>query len=82
MRGEPHQCKPTLTDEDVVEFSKQGFVVLEAVVPDEVNRRTTAFLDEHPSMEPNEILGEPWFFDAVIKNPAATGVLQIGRAHV
>jgi hypothetical protein len=76
MRGETHQCKPTLTDEDVVQFCKQGFVVLEAVVPDEVNRRTTAFLDEHPGMEPNEILGETWFFDAVIKNPAATGVLR------
>ena len=76
MREKTYDCKPTLTDEDVVDFCKQGFLILENVVPDEVNLRTTEFLTEHPSLAPHEILNEEWFVEAVIKNPAATGAVR------
>ena len=34
-----HDCQPTLTDTQVLEFCKSGFLKLEAVVPDWVNEK-------------------------------------------
>ena len=76
MSGDPFDCPPTLTDQEVLEFCKNGYLILKAVVPDEINRRTLGFLDEHPSNEPMEILNEDWFVDAVIKNPQAAGAVR------
>ena len=71
-----HSCRPTLTDSQVLEFCKQGYLLLEGVVPDEINRRTISFLDKHPSHEPTEILMEDWFVDNVILNPQAAGAVR------
>ncbi len=76
MRGEIYDCEPTLTDQQVIEFCKHGFMMLEAVVPDDVNRQTTEFVDRQPQMEPNAILGEEWFVDNVVKNPQAAGAVR------
>ena len=76
MAGELYDCEPTLTDEEVIDFCRKGFLVLKAVVPDAVNERVVAFLNEYPSGEPVEILGEDWFVDAVIKNPQAAGAVR------
>ena len=78
-----YDCQPTLNDTQVLEFCKKGFMVLEGVVPEEVNRRTLQFVDEIPSgdSEPNEIMQEAWFLDGVIKNPVAAGAVRslLGR---
>ena len=81
MPGEKYDCEATLTDEQVVEFCKNGFMMLEEAVPGEVNRRTVEFLGRHPQTEPNKILGEEWFADAVVKNPRAAGAVRslLGR---
>src|SRR5689334_21504381 len=71
-----YDCEPTLTDSQVLDFCQKGFMVLEGVVPDEVNRRTLAFLDGNHSMEPTEILGHEWFVDAVMCNPQAAGAVR------
>ena len=71
-----HSCRPTLTDSQVLEFCKQGYLLLEGVVPDEINRRTISFLDKYPSHEPTEILTEDWFVDNVILNPQASGAVR------
>ena len=71
-----HTCRPTLTDSQVLEFCKQGYLLLEGVVPDEINRRTISYLDKHPSHEPTEILTEDWFVDNVILNPQAAGAVR------
>ena len=76
MIDETYDCSPTLTDQQVIEFCQNGFLILEAVVPDEINRRTLSFLDKHPSLEPVEILDEDWFVESVIKNPQATGAVR------
>ena len=68
MTDDTYECTPTLTDQQVTDFRKNGFLILEAVVPDEVNRQTLSFLDEYPSMDPVEILNENWFVENVIKN--------------
>lgn len=71
-----YDCAPTLDDEGVLAFCKKGFLTLEGVVDDEVNRRTSEFIEEHDGMEPTEILSEEWFVDAVIKNPQAAGAIR------
>ena len=71
-----YSYRPGLKDTQVLEFCKQGFLVLEGVVPDEINRRTVEFLDRYPSHEPTEILLEDWFVDNVILNPQAAGAVR------
>ena len=70
-----HDCSPTLTDRQVLEFCAKGFLMLEGVVPEDINRKTCAFVDSDPGMEPNDILSESWFDEAVIKNPRAIGAV-------
>ena len=71
-----HSCRPGLRDSQVLDFCKQGFMVLEGVVPDEINRRTVEFLDQYSSHEPTEILQEDWFVDNVILNDQAAGAIR------
>ena len=44
---ETYDCKPTLTDTQVLEFCKQGFLMLESVVPHAINQRTSEFIEKH-----------------------------------
>ena len=76
-----YDCKPTLNDTQVVEFCKKGFLMLEGVVPDEVNRRTLEYLEANPSMQPSQILLEDWFDRNVMKNPESAGAVRslLGR---
>lgn len=71
-----HSCRPRLTDTQVLAFCKQGFMMLEGVVPDEINRRTVSYLEKNPSHEPTEILLEDWFVDNVILNEEAAGAVR------
>jgi hypothetical protein len=75
-RIQTHDCTPTLTDSQVVDFCATGFVMLEGVVPQEINNRVTAYLNEHDTGEPTEILDEDWFVDNVILNEAAAGTVR------
>ena len=77
-----YDCEPTLNDRQVLDFCRNGYLVLPAVVPDDVNRRTVEFMAEHAdSLEPVEVLGEEWFDEGVIKNPEAAGAVRslLGR---
>ena len=48
LEGRTHfDCEPTLTDSQVLDFTKAGYLKLEGVVPDEVSARCFAWLDEH-----------------------------------
>ncbi len=69
-------CPPTLTDTQVLEFCKNGFLMLEGIVPDEINQRTNDYLEVHPGMEPTGILQEDWFMDNVICHPQAAGAMR------
>ena len=71
-----YDCKPTITDTEVLEFCKNGYLMLEGVVPDEVNRRAMEYCDEHSYMEPSGILKEDWFVENVIVHPAAAGAVR------
>lgn len=69
-------CEATLTDTQVIEFLRTGFMMLEGVVPDEVNRRTTEFLADNTAISPTEIIYEDWFLEQVICNPASSGAVR------
>ncbi|MYD94160.1 MAG: phytanoyl-CoA dioxygenase family protein [Chloroflexi bacterium] len=70
------QIAPTLTDTEVLEFCKHGYLLLDGVVPEEINRKTVAFVDKNTSLEPTDILDESWFVENVILNPAAAGAVR------
>ena len=76
-----YDCEPTLSDTQVLEFCKKGFLVLKGVVPEEINKKTVEFLKEDQSLEPNGLMDETWFVDNVIKNLAAAGAVRslLGR---
>ena len=75
--------EPTLHDTQVLEFCKRGFLMLEDVVPDEVNRRVTEYITDHPYKNPDGgafedegLLREDWFVENVILNPQAAGAVR------
>ncbi len=76
-----YDCAPTLTDSQVLDFCRTGFLMLEGVVPDEINRISFDYLEEHPEHTPIQILEEDWFVDNVILNPHAAGAIRsvLGR---
>jgi hypothetical protein len=39
------ECDPTLTDSQVLQFCREGYIMLKGVVPDEINRKTCDWLD-------------------------------------
>ena len=41
-----YDCEPTLNDNEVLELCKQGYIRLEAVVPDDVNARARSLPGE------------------------------------
>ena len=68
-----YDCKPTLNDTQVLEFCKKGFLMLDGIVPADVNQRTVDYLEAHPESEPTDILREDWFARDVILNPQVAG---------
>ena len=68
-----HDCAPTLTDSQVLEFCKKGFLILDGVVPDEINRRVCEYCDEHDGAVPSE---EDWYIENVTLNPQAAGAIR------
>ena len=76
MTKRTYSSAPTMTDDDVIWFSRNGYWILEGVVPDEINRRAMDYLDAHPISEPSGILEEDWFIENVIVNPAAAGAVR------
>jgi len=76
MQTEKYDCKPTLTDQQVLDFCRYGFIILEGVVNNTVNQRVSKYLDTRNSEELVDILEEEWFVDAVIKNSEAAGAVR------
>jgi len=71
-----YDCAPTLNDTQVLDFCKNGYLLLEGVVPDEINQRTTKYLDGDDFYEPTGILEQDWFVENVTLNPAAAGAVR------
>ena len=69
----PANCEPTLTDSQVLEFCRKGYLFFEAVVPQEVNERAFDFIAEHGQ---NPLRQEDWFVQNVFLNPPVAGAVR------
>src|SRR5690348_10285386 len=68
--------KPTMTDKDVLEFCKTGFIILKGVVDDSVNKKVFDYLEDHSGFAPSEILQEDYFVSEVLMNKETTGIVR------
>ena len=73
MQKNTYDCPPTLTDTQVLELCRTGYMVFEGVVPDEINRRVFDYCDEHDGAVP---AGEDWYIDNVTLNPHVAGAVR------
>ena len=74
-----HDCAPTLTDSEVLEFCKVGYHMLEAVVPNEVNQRVVAYMDDafdRGGRQMKDLMMEEWFVDGVLSQADAAGAAR------
>ena len=67
--------KPTLTDHDVLQFCKTGFLVLEGVIPDSTNRWVFEYLDREDAPE-SALAKHERFIAEVLLHPAVAGVAR------
>lgn len=80
--GKKMDCAPTLTDREVIDFCRNGYLVLPEVVPKEINEQVVDYLERNDSTyEPTPIVGESFFVDGVLMNPEAAGAVRslLGR---
>ena len=81
-----------MSDADVMEFCKQGFLVLEDIVPSDVNQKTLKSLNAFYATQPDDLpdrtanippdlLDTDWFISHIILNPKVTGIIRslLGR---
>ena len=87
--------RPSLTDSQVLDFCKKGYLILPAVVPEEINRRVVDYANEAAGRRPElraprrsgeiefhlPLLEEEWFVDNVVLNDQAAGAVRslLGR---
>lgn len=70
-------CPPTLTDSQVIDFCRNGFLMLPGVVPEEINHKVVDYLDSvDSSYEPTPIMEQDWFVEGVLMNPEAAGAVR------
>ena len=51
-----YDCTPTLNDNDVIEFCKNGFLTLDGVIDNDTNQKTIEYVERNTAEEPIEIL--------------------------
>ena len=67
--------KPTLTDKDVLQFCKTGFLVLEGVIPDSTNEWVFEYLDREGAPE-SALAKHERFIAEVFLHPKVAGVAR------
>ena len=93
--NETRDFRPTLTDSQILDFCKKGYLILPAVVPDEINRRVVTRTEEIVQSRPDlrtprrskeveyhlPLLEESWFVEHVLLNREAGGAVRslLGR---
>ena len=73
-----YDCEPTLTDRQVIQFCRDGYLELTAAVPRDVTHRALDYLAGHPDQhdEPSPLLDEAWFMDHLVVNPQVAGAVR------
>ena len=77
-----HDCEPTLTDRQVIQFCRDGYLELTGVVPRNVCDRVLDHFEQLDSDHPDALsdasylLTEPWFFDGLVLNRQTAGAVR------
>lgn len=66
------EVKPTLTDDQIMRFISEGFVLLEGVIPDEINR----LIPKVESQLPREFRDSREFVHGMLLHPEVAGVAR------
>ncbi len=75
LRRAPGDIKPTMTDQDVLDFCKKGLFVLEGVIPDRTNHWVSEYLNQEGN-DSQTLLEEERFVEEVLLNPKVSGVTR------
>ena len=78
-----HDCKPTLTDQQVIEFCRQGYLELPAVVAPQVCAKIREYFHEQESRgdmaemsNADALLKEDWFVQGMVLCPPVIGAIR------
>ena len=69
-------CPATLTDTEVLEFCKQGYMMFPGVISEEINQRTLEYLQGNSSHEPTALIELDWFQRQVLMHPTVAGAVR------
>ncbi len=71
-------CKPTLTDRQVIDFCRFGYMELPAAVPRQITERIIDYVVAHPdeASEPSGLLEESWFVEEFVCNAQTAGAVR------
>ena len=67
--------RPTLTDEEILDFCKTGILRLEGVIPESTNCWVLEYLDQEGA-DPLQLVRDDRFIDDVLLHPAVAGVVR------
>lgn len=80
--GKKMDFAPTLTDSEVIDFCRNGYLMLPGVVPDEINKEVVNYLERKDnSYEPTPMMEESFFVDGVLMNSEAAGAIRSLLGH-
>ena len=68
-----HDCEPTMTDSEVLQFCRVGILKMESIIPDDINQRVLELCEKHDGGVP---IDEDWYIDNVTLNPKIAGVVR------
>ena len=68
--------RPTMTDMEVLDFCKKGFLILEGVIPDSTNKWVSDLMNQKSSGKMEWLAREERFIDEVLRYPEVAGVAR------
>ena len=72
-----HDCRPALSDREVIEFCREGYLKLEGAVASEVTDRIMDQCREHPDRhDVSLLLEEEWFLEGLLLNAKVAGAVR------
>ncbi len=74
-RRAANDIRPSLTDEEVLEFCRTGIFTLEGVIPECTNRWVFEYLDQEGA-DPHQLVRDECFIEEVLLHPAVAGVIR------
>ena len=74
-RRAANDIRPSLKDEEVLEFCRTGILTLEGVIPESTNRWVFEYLDQEGA-DPHQLVRDECFIEEVLLHPAVASVIR------